>query len=257
MDPQDNDDDADIYGDDPTPAPVQPIVNEPIIEQPPIIEVPEVKKEIPKIRALVSGLDWWITDETIRQQLSTIGPVVELELFSVPSNGKFNGVFECWIQTEKSESQVVNLIKQLQFGQTSDITVTPGSSAKSNLAKISTGNDEPALKLPGKPAPMLYDDPRNPIPRNLLPFNDVDSDRPKRSDDKRGSSKKGSDRDRDKHRDRGWRRDRDRRDYDYDYDYTYDDKDYRRRDDRDDYYDRDRRRRDDDREDRHRDKRRK
>ena len=268
------DDDDEIYGGDSTPAPIPAQViatpQEPEVEQPSLAS-PDPKAEIPTVNVSVKGLNWYTTDEKVKRLISSVGEISDLNMISNPKNGKFSGEIEIAIKTELPETEVLNQIKQINFGNKERTEQRIEVEVRIMKNKISSkNNDEKTLKLKTKSAPMLYEDPKNPIPKNLLPYDQksIDNDNAKKSDDKR-SSKKGDNRDRDgrdrerdrdrdyrdsrdkdrhRDRDRDDRRHKDRREYSYDYDDDYREE-YRERSRRD---DRDRRRRDDDRDDRDR-----
>jgi hypothetical protein len=240
-------DDSLIYGEDPG-RPAQAAVHEVEADKPPETE-PQFDGPITTIT--ISGLAWWVQDKDIEQQLKTVGEgifqLLDMELLQEES-GKFRGIVQCQIRTDEPE---LRLSAMLQHDLNLE-TATPET--KTTVRVSSNRSAKTKAAAPSKlfkPAPMLYDDPENPIPRYLLPERPID--RPKKPDDsKRGRKEREregrhrTDRDRERDRDRRHRRDerdRDRdRDYysDYDDDYEYD---RRAKDDREDR----KRRRDDDR----------
>jgi hypothetical protein len=213
-------DEDDIYNTVPVNPPLAPI---PEKEPKPSEAEPPLDGRL--VDARVTGLDWWVTDETIMNELAEIGTVVRLDLLQDLVNGKFTGNFECSI-IPKEGVIVFDALKQLNFeGSSIGCAILPRSMRPQQKGAA------PAKPL--KPAPMLYDDPNNPIPKEILA---LPKSKQKKPDDYKKSRKDDRDRDtkrRDDH-------DRDRRhgrkdDYDYDSDYGYsDDYDYRRKDDRDD-----------------------
>lgn len=273
-----DDEDYDIYGADPTPTetPDQPAAQpepkpiNPIPEEP----VPEPQIDLPIVSIDVTGLNWWITEQEIRDSLSPIGQVVDLNMEQSPTNGKFVGHFDCGIKTKAHENDVIEQVKEIQFGGNFPHTVALLSEIKTKEIPI----HETKFFEQSKPAPMLYEDPTNPIPKYLLPFeqrqsenlntklegytkrmekpperDNSDSDsrdnrdsydsKESRSRQRSSSRSKSRERDRSRDRDRDReRRSRDRDHYrkrgDYDYDYS-DEKDYRR----DQYYERSHRKR--------------
>jgi hypothetical protein len=204
---------------------------------------PEPEPDGPSVQIQFSGFNWWVTDKEIEQRLSASGEglfqVSQLNLLQDDASGKFRGIADALLRTDESDSQVLTLVAKAfppEFGQDGKIA-TRLMTRRARAVKA-----PPPTAKPVKPAPMLYEDPANPIPRYLLADAGRGGDRPKKSDDGKRTRKEKGKHDR-KDRDKRRRdRDRDRSDsyeyYDDDYDY-----DRKRKEDRD---DRGKRRRDDD-----------
>lgn len=268
-----SEDDEDIYGDDSTPIiPVAVVPDSaPGDDKDTAPALPADagdsygepdKKEIPKHCFSVKKLDWWITDEQVLTQLKTVAPVVDLRMKCNGRNGKFDGTFECVLESERSKNEIADALRKLKFGDSGEeededeserrrparaaFTVTyiqRGSSGERSSKKLSCGVARAA---------MLYENPKNPIPHPLLAESsakqEAEKERSKKDEEKRRKKlERQRERDRERDRDRERERERYRRRRD-DYDYDYDDYDYRRRRDRDRYH------RD---EEKHREKRRK
>jgi len=253
-------DDSLIYGDAPA-KPSAAAAHDPETEKP--VES-ESQFDGPKTSITIGGLAWWVQDKEIEQELARIGDglyqILEVNCLQEELSGKFRGTVMADVRTEEPDGRLAALLlKELRLEPATPDTKITVKVMTSKIVKPAKGAAQPAKAF--KSAPLLYEDPQNPIPKALLA--ERLTDRPKKSDDAKRSrkddkrdrdsrhSRDDRDRERERERDRRHRREeRDRdRDYysDYDYDYDYD---RRRKDDRDDS----KRRRDDD---KYRDKRRK
>ena len=207
----------------------------------------------------VSGLDWWINDQTIAEKLSTVGEVVELVIIDNPISGKSRGVFECSLKCSDTEHEVINEVGAIKFGNEKETNVISITKVFGNNHHISFFDPSKWTIVPKpKPAQMLYEDSKNPIPKELLSHESANN----RNDDIKKSKKQENNKNYNRNNNLSREREYyDDYDYDYSYSYSYKDrdrgrdreKDRRRRDDED---ERERRRRDD-RDDRYREKRRK
>jgi hypothetical protein len=223
----------DIYG--AAPVPVSPSMTS-IPDKDPKLPDPVPEDDGRTVDARVTGVSWWITEDEITQALSLIGTVVRLELIPDLVNGKFTGAFECTLRTDEPDSFVLDGLKQLKFDESLINCVL----TRKTTQKAAAPGVTPQIK-PKKPAPMLYEDASNPIPKALLrDSRDKSEFRSKKPDDFKKPRREDRDRDGKRRDDRDRDRDRDRRhktsysDYGYSSeDDDYYDYDYRRKDDRD------------------------
>jgi hypothetical protein len=233
------DDDREIYGEDLEPS-TRHVHTDVDSEQ----KVGQSDAQKPLVTAQVSKLSWWITDEEIQSAVAGVGEIANLSLLQEEGNGRFNGTFEISIRTDEPESLVVERLKRLSFGDKEQLKVVIPKIAKPVVPQKVNTKAPPVQnsKMP-KPAPMLYEDSKNPIPRNLLlseARRGGDSDGDRKKSDRSKNDRKDRDRHRDRRddRDRDWRHDK----WDYDYDYDYESRrDKRSRRDEEDRY-RDKRR---------------
>jgi len=155
------------------------------------------------IRASFANPDesWWITDEDIDRAIAPLGAVEDLVMDQAPRNGRFGGGFECRIRTERPAAEVAEEVQTLAIaGQALRDVVAPH--AKAAPAAV-------AAAAPGRaprPAPMLYEDPKAPIPKKLLRASSEkktdDGRRAKRKKEREREGRRRDDRDRERrHRD--------------------------------------------------------
>ena len=157
------------------------------------------KINMPEICFRVSGVDWWITDISIESKINSVvkGKIIDLIMRNNPDNGKFEGEFAVVMQTDEPELLVIEKIKKINFNRLDgdandddnenddddDFMQTDKENKKIEVVPIANLKNGNIFGLPDnkknidliretikkpKPATMLFEDPKNPIPKDLL-----------------------------------------------------------------------------------------